>query len=358
MFLNTFRIVSIQIAFMLLLVSTSIGPAVAQNASPFEHGWLLDADASEIRFLSIKKLSVAESSSFATFSGLITETGEARVSILMDSVDTKVDLRNVRMRFLFFETFQFPETTITTQLNPADLTDMFQLRRKFVDLTYTITLHGVSLTQEARFAITLINNDRVTVSTTTPIALALSDFNLEEGRSKLQEAANVDIVPFGVVSVDFVFDRAQPGTPPVLAQLVAGAPSAAALENAGNFDREACIGRFEILSRTGNIYFRSGSATLDSKSVPLLENLFDIVRRCPDMKIEISGHTDSDGSNAANQRLSEARAGAVTSYLVGRGIDANFIVTTGYGESRPFAPNTSASNKRTNRRIEFAVFGD
>ncbi len=356
MYFRSIRAIIGHLSLILVLVSSQIGTAAAQNTDPFEHGWVLDANNSELRFLSIKKGSVAESSSFATLSGLITETGAARVSVLMDSVDTKIDLRNVRMRFLFFETFQYPETTITAQLDPSVLTDLHGVRRKFIELPYTLTLHGVTAEQSARVAVTLINNDRVAISTTTPIALALKDFNLEEGRAKLQEAASVDILPFGTVSFDFVFDRAQPGTPPVLSTVTAAAtPGAAALETKGNFDFEACKGRFEILSQTGNIYFRSGSARLDNKSVPLLENLYDIVRRCPDLRIEVSGHTDADGSETTNQRLSEARARAVTNYLTNKGIEASRIVTVGYGEARPVVPNTSPENMRRNRRIEFSI---
>ena len=75
-------------------------PALA--ADPFEHGWQLDPEASAITFLSVKKDTIAETSQFAAISGQITERGVAQLIIALDSVDTKIDLRNVRMRFLFF----------------------------------------------------------------------------------------------------------------------------------------------------------------------------------------------------------------------------------------------------------------
>ena len=70
--------------------------------------------------MSVKKGDLAETSRFATLSGLITEDGhrpDPRAAGF--SVDTQIDLRNVRMRFLFFETFNFPEATITARLDPA-----------------------------------------------------------------------------------------------------------------------------------------------------------------------------------------------------------------------------------------------
>ncbi|MFD3190494.1 OmpA family protein [Sedimentitalea sp. HM32M-2] len=342
------------LGFWILLAAVSV--ALAQSADPFENGWVLDSEASELRFMSIKKGNVAETNKFATISGLITPDGKAQIRVLMDSVDTKVDLRNVRMRFLFFETFLHPEATITVQLDPAQLTDLHVTRRKMVNVEYTLVLHGVSITKTAEVAITLISNDRVTISATTPIAVTLAEHNLEDGRTKLQEAANVDIAPLGVVSFDFVFDRSSPGTPPDATMLTnVVAPGSAALETKGNLDREACVGRFEILSRTGNIYFSAGSARLDAKSRPLLDNLYDIVNRCPDLNIEIGGHTDSDGSDVANKRLSERRAASVASYLQSKGISSARMVTVGYGEARPLVDNSTAQNKARNRRIEFSV---
>lgn len=347
-FLSTLLVLSIALGF-------SSG-ARAQTIDPFENGWVLDESASELRFMSIKKGNLAETNKFAAISGVITPDGKAQVRVLMDSVDTTIDLRNVRMRFLFFETFLHPEATITVQLDPQLLTDLHETRRKMIDLEYTAAVHGVEVTKTAEVAVTLINNDRVTVSTTTPIAVTLAEHNLEGGRQKLQEAANVDIAPLGIVSFDFVFDRSSPGTLPDLAVLTnTAAPGSAALETKGNLDREACVGRFEILSRTGNIYFTSGSARLDTKSIPLLDNLYDIVNRCPDLAIEVGGHTDSDGGEAANQRLSERRAASVASYLQNKGIDASRMTAIGYGETRPLVANTSRENKARNRRIEFSV---
>jgi len=346
----------IALAFLCLSAGLMSVSASAQSADPFENGWTLNAEASQLRYMSVKKGNVAETNSFATLSGLITEDGKAQIRVLLDSVDTKVDLRNVRMRFLFFETFLHPEATITAQLDPAVLTDLHNTRRKNINLDFSLTLHGVTVKKSAEVALALINNDRVTVSATTPIALTLTDFNLEVGREKLQEAANVTILPLGIVSFDFVFDRSSPGTPPDLALVTqAVTPGSAALETKGNLDREACVGRFEILSRTGNIYFAAGSAQLANKSKPLLDNLYDIVNRCPDLQIEIGGHTDSDGSTGANQRLSERRAGSVGQYLRAKGIAADRMMVVGYGEAKPLHPNTSRDNKAKNRRIEFSV---
>jgi outer membrane protein OmpA-like peptidoglycan-associated protein len=207
--------------------------------------------------------------------------------------------------------------------------------------------------------VTLLGDDRVAVASGAPIMLKLEDFGMLEGMRKLEEAASVTIVPSTTVTFDFVFVRNGTATEPTPVAPVAEAatvvPAAVALE-AETFDMEACVGRFEILSRTGNIHFTSGSARLDQRSAPLLDSIVDIINRCPDLVVKIAGHTDSDGGEAANQRLSEARAASVARYLAERGVAADRMVSTGYGELRPVAPNDTAENKLRNRRIEFAVF--
>jgi len=180
------KIALLRVFCVVALMALPFGMASAQSDDPFEYGWNLDGDASELRFLSVKKSKVAETSSFATLSGRITEDGQAQVRVLLDSVDTKVDLRNVRMRFLFFETFRYPEAVITTQLSADQLTDLHITRRKEIELPYTLTLRGLTLERTADVAVTLIDNDRVVVSSITPIAYTLEELNLEEGRAKLE----------------------------------------------------------------------------------------------------------------------------------------------------------------------------
>ena len=345
------------IVSLALMIQAATG-AIAQD-NPFAPGWVLQAESSAINFQSVKNQTKVESSSFVTFSGGIDANGLAELKVLLDSVDTKIDLRNVRMRFLFFETFQFPEAKINLQLAPAMIADLPEKRRKLVTVPYTMQLHGVTKDFTAELAITLVTGDLVAVSTSTPISVAVADFALGGGIQKLQEAAGVEIIPSATVTFDLLFARqgAGAGAVTAAAQPEPEKPASAALEAAGDFDIEACVGRFEILSRSGNIYFGSGSARLAAKSAPLLDSLVDIVARCPGLVIEVSGHTDSDGSETTNMRLSESRAKSVAGYLANKGIEPARIVTIGMGEAKPVAANDSAANKARNRRIEFAVVG-
>lgn len=81
--------------------------------------------------------------------------------------------------------------------------------------------------------------------------------------------------------------------------------------------------------------------------------LADVLKDCPGMKMEISGHTDAQGSEEGNRALSQARAEAVLLALQGRGVDVTGMVAKGYGEATPIADNETDAGREANRRIEF-----
>lgn len=104
-----------------------------------------------------------------------------------------------------------------------------------------------------------------------------------------------------------------------------------------------------------NIYFDSGSATIKTESYSVLDGIADLLIANSSSRIEVSGHTDSQGSESSNQSLSERRAAAVKDYLVRRGVPASMLTVVGYGELRPVATNDTADGRARNRRIEFRV---
>jgi outer membrane protein OmpA-like peptidoglycan-associated protein len=104
-----------------------------------------------------------------------------------------------------------------------------------------------------------------------------------------------------------------------------------------------------------NLQFESGKSAIKPVSYPLLDDLAEIMALKPELKIEVAGHTDSDGDDAANLALSRQRADAVKNYLVKKGIAASRIVAHGYGESRPVADNATAAGKQRNRRTEVKI---
>jgi outer membrane protein OmpA-like peptidoglycan-associated protein len=104
-----------------------------------------------------------------------------------------------------------------------------------------------------------------------------------------------------------------------------------------------------------NIQFEFNSAALTADSETGLQILTAFLKRNPDLKVELAGHTDNVGNAAANQKLSEQRAKAVYDYLVQHGIAASRLSYKGYGQTQPVADNSTADGRRQNRRTVFTI---
>ncbi|MDD3687990.1 MAG: OmpA family protein, partial [Bacteroidales bacterium] len=100
-----------------------------------------------------------------------------------------------------------------------------------------------------------------------------------------------------------------------------------------------------------NLFFSVAKSSLLPSSIPELKRVAQIIK-ANDLKVEISGHTDSDGEEKNNQMLSEKRAEAVKEFLINEGCNPDRIVTIGYGESKPIMSNDTEQGKAKNRRVE------
>jgi len=104
-----------------------------------------------------------------------------------------------------------------------------------------------------------------------------------------------------------------------------------------------------------NIFFETGSAELKKESLAELTKLMQFMLKNPDIRIEISGHTDNVGTDAKNQKLSENRANAVANYLYSNGIDKQRVRAVGYGKTRPIDTNDTEQGRANNRRTMFEI---
>lgn len=102
---------------------------------------------------------------------------------------------------------------------------------------------------------------------------------------------------------------------------------------------------------TRGITFETAKAVLKPSSYPMLNEIVSIMEVYTDYKLKMGGHTDSNGSNATNMKLSQARVDAVKYYLIGKGVAAARIEATGYGETQPIATNATAAGRSQNRRV-------
>jgi len=119
-----------------------------------------------------------------------------------------------------------------------------------------------------------------------------------------------------------------------------------------------CQSKFKELLTKNKIHFEYNRANIKKKSYKLLNKLIDVAKECPDENIIIEGHTDSDGSQSYNKKLSYKRANKVKEYLVNQGMDAKKLEAVGHGELYPVADNSTKEGKEKNRRIEFNIKGE
>ena len=105
------------------------------------------------------------------------------------------------------------------------------------------------------------------------------------------------------------------------------------------------------------VNFDFDKSTLRPDAVAILNEAVEILKRYPDLRVEVAGHTDLCGTDVYNQSLSERRANAVKAYLVSKGIEKNRVYTEGKGKKQPVADNKTAEGRAKNRRVEIEVVG-
>lgn len=118
---------------------------------------------------------------------------------------------------------------------------------------------------------------------------------------------------------------------------------------------ETCQAELNRVTASNTILFETGEAAIQDHSYGFLDRIARIAQQCGQTRLEISGHTDSDGSDTDNLALSDLRARAVVDFMTAAGIAADRLVAVGHGESRPLASNETDEGKAANRRIEFRV---
>jgi outer membrane protein OmpA-like peptidoglycan-associated protein len=112
----------------------------------------------------------------------------------------------------------------------------------------------------------------------------------------------------------------------------------------------------EVINKVfNNLEFETAKATIRATSYASLNELSELLKKKPNFKLLIDGHTDNVGGASYNMKLSQARANSVKNYLVEKGIDASRITAKGYGMTKPIASNKTAAGRQKNRRVEFTI---
>jgi outer membrane protein OmpA-like peptidoglycan-associated protein len=109
------------------------------------------------------------------------------------------------------------------------------------------------------------------------------------------------------------------------------------------------------LNMPGNVTFATNSADLSPAFFGVLNSVGKVLAKYEQTVVEVAGHTDSTGSDAYNQGLSERRANSVSAYLRSQGVIEQRLITLGMGETRPIADNSTESGRQANRRVEITM---
>ncbi|MEO0982301.1 MAG: YceI family protein [Pseudomonadota bacterium] len=177
----------------------------AQAAAPTE--WALVSEDSRIAFASIKAGDIIELHAFDGLSGAISPDGAARVEIPLDRVDTKIPIRDERMRDIFFETATYPTAILTAQIDQSAFADLGVGDRRRAPVLAELAMRGASVEVEADAFVTRIAPNRVEVESAEPVIIFVDDFDLGAGLEQLREIANLPaITPSSPVTFTFVFE--------------------------------------------------------------------------------------------------------------------------------------------------------
>lgn len=154
--------------------------------------WRLTS-ASKVGYVSIKNNAIAEHNYFSGVTGSLNKKGQLKVSIDLSTVETQVDIRNQRMRDLFFEVTQYPEAVVTAQLDMQELAQVESGAPLELVKPFTLSLHGVESTADAHLRIVSVGG-RAWVSTVQPILISAADFGLEGGVAALRKIAGLEAI--------------------------------------------------------------------------------------------------------------------------------------------------------------------
>ena len=197
-----------KILFLTLFVLSSTVFAKLNFVTATHTGeWTLNSEASKLNFITTKNASKTEIQSFKKLQGHIAGS-QVVLTVDLSSVDTGIEIRDERLKTLFFDIVKFPTATVSIDLKKSDLNPIKQGQRKTLQLDAEITIQGVTHTLPVEVqVITLAKNQRLVFSS-QPIIIDLKNFNLLQGVNKLREIAKLKSINAAVpVTFSLLFSK-------------------------------------------------------------------------------------------------------------------------------------------------------
>ncbi|MCF7988864.1 MAG: YceI family protein [Thiohalocapsa sp.] len=181
----------------------SLALSAALVAGPAAAAWTMDPARSHLAFISIKAKDVGEVHSFTEMSGTIGEDGMVTVSMLLDSVETLIPIRNERMREMLFETTNYKDATLTAKIDPAIIAGMQPGDIAVIVAEGNLTLHGQTQPMVVEMQAAKVTADTVMVAAVKPLLIDAAKFGMSDGVEKLREIAGLESIS-NAVPVSFV----------------------------------------------------------------------------------------------------------------------------------------------------------
>src|SRR5881394_1948132 len=174
----------------LVVLSLAVSAVGTAPSTASAQDWALNPSASHFYMQTAKANAVIETHGFTGLDGGVTKDGDAIVKIDLLSVKSGIDVRDVRMRFLLFETFKFPYAEVTAKLDMGKLQELTRNIRVSYPLKFKLNLHGVIREMESPVWVTRLTDKSVSVATEQPVIVTAESHDLAAGVVKLSEAVN------------------------------------------------------------------------------------------------------------------------------------------------------------------------
>jgi YceI-like domain len=185
-----------------------LADATASPAPVTEGAWSLDPAGSRLAYVSIKAGEVAENNRFDTLSGSVAADGTANLAIDLASVDTGVEIRDTRMREVFFGVADNPAANVTAKLDPKAFAGLAVGQSVLRPLAASVTIKGASADVETEVLVTRTSEDRVLVVTAAPVIVSTDMFGLTDELGELRALAQLpSITPAVPVTFSLTFKR-------------------------------------------------------------------------------------------------------------------------------------------------------
>lgn len=180
----------------------------AASAPAAAGDWAIDSAASHLDYVSIKAGEVAETNRFEKLTGSVGADGAARIEIDLASVNTGVEIRDERMREIFFQVAEFPSAVITAELDPAQFAALEVGQVVVQPLTAKVAVKGMEADVEAQVQVARVAENRVLATTTRPIIITTDMFGLTDELGELRALAQLpSISPAVPVTFTLAFTR-------------------------------------------------------------------------------------------------------------------------------------------------------